>query len=93
MHDQMIRAHPLNLIRKGSSSHFCRVYKLQTVNFSVDTAHHDITADDLFLLSNDIPRSYSPEIEDDSDSEEMVVGMYALNRIVKQNKLQGSSNK
>ena len=49
---------------------------LQTVNFSVDTAHHDITADDLYLLSNDIPRSYSPEIEEDSDSEELTVGMY-----------------
>ena len=52
-------------------------------------AHHDITADDLFLLSNDIPRSYSPEIEDDSDSEEMVVGMYDLNRIVKQTNYKG----
>ena len=52
------------------------------MNFSVDTSHHDITADDLFLLSNDIPQSHSPDLEEDSDSEELDVGklrgMYTL---------------
>lgn len=53
----------------------------QTVDFSVDTAHHDITADDLFLLSNDIPQSHSPDIEEDSDSEELVVGKYGNGKL------------
>ena len=44
------------------------------MNFSVDTSQHDFTADDLYLLSNDIPQSHTPECEEDSDSEELDVG-------------------
>ena len=44
------------------------------MNFSVDTSQHDFTSDDLYLLSNDIPQSHTPECEEDSDSEELDVG-------------------
>ncbi|KAL4234093.1 hypothetical protein ACF0H5_005746 [Mactra antiquata] len=45
----------------------------ESVEFSVDQAA--IMNDDLYLMSNDIPISYSdPDIQDDSDSEEVIVG-------------------
>ena len=37
----------------------------------------DPESDELYLLSNDIPTSDSPEPEQDSDSEEAIIGKYS----------------
>ena len=49
------------------------LFNLQTVQFSLETGPNPgWEGDDLCLMSNDIPRSFSPQVQEDSDSEEVV---------------------